>query len=261
MSEKSAAQLQTLRSDLSAATAEREELRPEPADRLAAESSVHAEMKEQIAERESREDELRTLRAKLGAEVQARRLAQEKIAQLQEEMAGYRRTAKNPAVLRETEKQLAKRVGELAVAQDQVRTLTEELRTARAANVQQNERVDKLRRSISQLKEKCDVLAESVKKGAQGQSQLLIKLNEETAKRQAAEADIERLRQRPPPARPDGTEPEEMDAETLADLRSEIQAAIRAAAPNRPGATAPARPGGIQKAGPKDAPSREKPAS
>ncbi len=90
-------------------------------------------------------EKLRSLRVKLAIGVHARRVAQEKIAQLQREMAGYRQNPQNPVALRETEKQLAEWGRGLAVAEEQVRNLTEELRTARAANVQQDERVDNLR--------------------------------------------------------------------------------------------------------------------
>ena len=81
-------------------------------------------------------EQLRTLRLKLDAEVQTRRIAQEKIAQLQHEMAGYRQVVENPAALHEAEGLLAKRVKELAVAEERVRVLTEELQAVRAANPQ-----------------------------------------------------------------------------------------------------------------------------
>jgi chromosome segregation ATPase len=254
MSEQVAAQIQTLQADLSAATAERETLRRELAERLAA---VHAEMKEQIAKRESQEEELRSLRAKLDAEVQAHRLAQEKISQLQQEMASYRQIAENPAALREAEKHLAKRVRELVVAQDQVRKLTAELGAARATNLLQNGRVDQLRRVAADLKEKRDALADNAKAAAQEQAQLQTRLREETARRQAAEAEIQRLRQGRQRARPGKAEPAVTDAETLAELRSEIQAALRATALHRFDAAAPAQPAGSRKAGPPGAPSRK----
>jgi chromosome segregation ATPase len=254
MSEQLAAQIQTLQADLSAATAERETLRRELAERLAA---VHAEMKEQIAKRESQEEELRSLRAKLDAEVQAHRLAQEKISQLQQEMAGYRQIAENPAALREAEKHLAKRVGELVVAQEQVRRLTGELDAARAANLQQNERVDQLRRVATDLKEKRDALADSARAAAQEQAQLQTRLREETARRQAAEAEVERLRQGRPRARRAKAEPGVTDAETLAELRSEVQAALRAAGLHRSGAAAAIQPVGSRKAGLPGVPSRK----
>jgi chromosome segregation ATPase len=190
----------------------------------------------ECAVRELREEELRSLRAQLNAETQANRLAQEKIAQLQQEMASYRQLVENPAALRETEDMLARRVGELAVAQEQVRILTEELRIAHEANLQQDERVAKLRSFTVQLKQKCDALAESAKEP----ERLRAQLREEAARRRAAEAEVERLQQNPPP-KPQEAAGEEMDAKTLTDLRNEIHAAMRAAAPHRFGA-APAQP-------------------
>jgi hypothetical protein len=90
-------------------------------------------------------EKLRNLRVKLAVGVHARRVAQEKIAQLQREMAGYRQNPQNPVALREAEEQLAEWGRGLAVAEEQVRNLTEELRTAGAADVQQDERVDNFR--------------------------------------------------------------------------------------------------------------------
>ena len=83
-------------------------------------------------------EKLRNLRVKLAVGVHARRVAQDKIAQLQHELAGHRQNPQNPVALREAEEQLAEWGKGLAVADDQVRTLTEELRIARAANVQQD---------------------------------------------------------------------------------------------------------------------------
>jgi hypothetical protein len=90
-------------------------------------------------------EKLRNLRVKLAVGVHARRVAQEKITQLQREMAGYRQNPQNPVALREAEEQLAEWGRGLTVAEEQVRNLTEELRTAGAADVQQDERVDNLR--------------------------------------------------------------------------------------------------------------------
>jgi hypothetical protein len=190
-------------------------------------------------------EELRSLRVRLDAEVQARRIAQENIAQLQKEMAGYRKTLENPDALREAEKRLAKRVVQLTAAEEQVRSLTEELRTAREANVLQSERVDKLRRFAGELKKKYDLLAPNAQTRGQEQELLQSQLREETARRLAAEAEIERLQRQPCPAKPQEAKLEELDADFLAEMRQEIQAALKAAAPNRLSATAPAQPPGI----------------
>ena len=99
-------------------------------------------------------EELRRLRLKLDAEVQARRVAHKKMAQFQREMAGYRQNHHNPATLREAEEQLAKRLQELTAAEEQVRNLTQELRDARAAGAQQDERAQKLRWFADELKKK-----------------------------------------------------------------------------------------------------------
>jgi chromosome segregation ATPase len=131
----------------------------------------------------------------------------------------------------------------LAVAEEQVRTLTEELRTARTANVQQNERVDKLRWLSNDLKKKYDALGGDAKTSAQKQELLQNKLREETARRQAAEAEIERLRQNLASAKSEEPESQEMDADFIADLRKDIQAAMKAAAPNRVTVIAPAKAG------------------
>jgi chromosome segregation ATPase len=193
-------------------------------------------------------EELRLLRAKLDAESQSRRLAHDKIAQLQHEMAGYRQTVENPAVLHETEASLARRVKELTVAEEQVRNLTEELRAVRAGNAQQDERVDKLRRLAAGLKQKCDALEAGVKTTAQEQDQLRNELHEQTAMRQAAEAEVERLRQNPAPAKPEEPESEEIDADFIADLRQELQAAARTISPNR------AAPADLKPSGPPGTP-------
>ena len=173
--------------------------------------------------------ELRSLRLKLDSEIQARRLAQEKIAQLQREMARYRQTLGDPAALREVEERLSVRVQELVAAEERVYKLTEELRSARAANVRQDERVDKLRWLASELKKKYDALGASVKTLVQGQDLLRVELQEETAKRLAAEAETERLQRKPAPAKPEEPESEKMDAGFVADLRKDIQTALKAA--------------------------------
>ena len=136
-------------------------------------------------------------------------------------MAGYRQSPENPSALIETEERLAKRVKEAAVAEEQVRTLTEELSAAREANIQQYERVDKLRQLADDLKKKCDSLAGNAKTRAQEQEQLQSKLHEETAARLAAEAEVDRLRQNPALANAEEPEPEEIDADFIADLRKD----------------------------------------
>ncbi len=190
-------------------------------------------------------DELRSLRLKLHAEARARRIAQEKIAQFQQEMAGYRQSQENPAALIETEERLAKRVQEAVVAEEQVGKLTEELRAARETNIEQEERVRKLRRLADDLKKKCETLAAEARTRAQEQELLQSKLHEETAARLAAEAEIERVRQQAATAKPKEPEPEEIDADFIADLRQEFQAALRASAPDRSSAIAPPKPGGM----------------
>jgi len=189
-------------------------------------------------------EELRALRPKLDAEVHAHQLAQEKLGQLQQEMAGYRQALENPAALHAAERLLAKRVKELVAAEEQVRNLTEELRTVRAANVQQGERVDKLRWLAIELKKRYDARKASVRTLKQEQSRLQSELHEETVRRQAAEAEIARLRGEPASANP---ESEEIDADFIADLRKDVQAALKAAASNRRSATAPVKPSGIWK--------------
>ena len=190
-------------------------------------------------------DELRSLRLKLHAEARARRIAQEKIAQFQQEMAGYRQSQENPSALIETEERLAKRVQEAVVAEEQVGKLTEELRAARETNIEQEESVRKLRRLADDLQKKCESLAAEARTRAQEQELLQSKLHEETAARLAAEAEIDRVRQQAATAQPKEPEPEEIDADFIADLRQEFQAALRASAPDRSSAIAPPKPGGM----------------
>ena len=71
-SEKLAARVETLQSELAAATAEREELRRKIADRLAGEPPVRADMKAELAKRQSLEKEIATLRKDLATAERAR---------------------------------------------------------------------------------------------------------------------------------------------------------------------------------------------
>ncbi len=192
-------------------------------------------------------DELRSLRLKLYAEAKGRRVAQEKIAQFQQEMAGYRQTQENPAALHEAEKLIAKRVQGLAVAEERVRKLTEELRATRETHVEQEECVRKLRWLSAELNKKCEALAAEAQTRAQEQEMLQGRLREETAARQAAEAEIERLRQQPKTAKSVDSKSKGIDADLIGGLRQEVQAALKASAPHR--LDAPAGPAAMMPRG------------
>ena len=89
VSEKLAAQVKTLQSGLTAATAEREELRRKIADRLAGESSVRAEMEAELAKRQSLEKEIAALRKGLAVAEQARSEWAETFEKLKGEARGH----------------------------------------------------------------------------------------------------------------------------------------------------------------------------
>jgi len=241
MNEKLAFQFHASQSGFASAPADGEDSRPTPAVPLITDSSFGAEADGPTAKPQSPEEEVQSLRARLAAEIRAHQLAQEKILQLQREMSCYRQSADNPGALRDSEKHLAKRVAELVIAQEQVHSLTQELRAARAANSLQNERMDKLHYFASEMKRKGDVLAADLRASIQERSQLVAKLNKERARRKAAEAELAGV-QGKPAASPEPTASQLMDAESMAELRGEIQAAMKAAAPHLFAPHAPSQP-------------------
>ena len=89
VTEKLAVQVETPQSELSAAGAEREELRPETADQLAGDSSVCAEMKAEIAEGESLEKEIAPAQEALAVTEQAQSEGAETCEELKGEAPGH----------------------------------------------------------------------------------------------------------------------------------------------------------------------------